>query len=229
MWPQKEMAHSKRNVVFCAVACLSNRVIVSSYTHDNSKEAAVSFKGTCQKLITNDKLINQSSAVVINAADNCNCHILTDESFIYVLFVECHYPQRTAFEMLVKMRSKLQKENIERNDAENSLNKRIKPWLQKLCAEYDDPADKLRICQDKVHEVTEIMHENIKKIMKGSEKLEELETDAEHLKATAGAFVRNTKELSCKLWWQNARLKVAVAAVSTAVVGLGVGCAVLPS
>ena len=182
-------------------------------------------------MIANDKLINQGSAVVINAADNCNCHILTDESFIYLVFVECHYPQRTAFEMLVKMRSVLQKESVQNNDAENSLNKRINPWLKKLCAEYDDGAakDKLRNCQDKVHEVTEIMHDNIKKIMESSEKLEELETNAEHLKATAGAFVRNTKELSCKLWWQNARLKVAVAAVSTAVVGLGVGCAMLPS
>ena len=221
------MCDIKENIRFCAIAQKSGALIVASYLHAKTPE--VDYKGSFKKVIGSSKVLDQTSSIVINAAETCSCLIQLDQSNMYAIFVDSNYPQRLGFQLLGKMRSLFLQESITVSNEENALSKKCKPWMKKLCVEYDDivSKDKVYMCQQQADEVKQIMHENIHRILENSEKLEALEVDAANLKNTAGVFVKNSKALSNKMWWQNARLRVAITAVGTTV-GLGIGAAVLP-
>jgi hypothetical protein len=222
-----QMCEIKENIRFCAIAQKSGALVIASYLHARTPE--VDYMDSCKKMIGSSKVLDQPSSVIINAAENCSCLIQLDQSNIYAIFVDKNYPHKIGFQLLGKIRSLFMQESITASSVENALSKKVKPWMKKLCVEYDDIAakDKVYMCQQEVDEVKQIMHENIHKILENSEKLEALEINAANLKNTAGVFVKNTKALSDKLWWQNARLRVAIATVGTTV-GLGIGATVLP-
>ena len=221
------MCETSKNIRFCAVVQKTGARISAYYNHAQSKEDT--YIDSCRRIIASSKMANQTSAVIENAAEYCSCLVLSDQNNMFVVYVNSTYPQRMGFQLLEKMRSAFLQEPTTVSDVDYAFSKKFKPWMKKLCTEYDDVAakDKVYACQEKVDEVKQIMNTNIQKLIQNSEKLEELEVNAANLKDTAGVFVKNSKALSDKFWWQNARLRVAIAAVGTTV-GLGIGATVLP-
>jgi hypothetical protein len=221
------MHETKESIRFCAIVQKDDHIIVAVYNH--SKMEGDVFIKSCKQIVGSSRISSLSSAVIENAVECCSCLTVSDEHNIYALYVDSTYPQRIGFQLLEKIRLTFIQESKTFADTEFALSKKVKPWMKKLCAEFNDVTakDKVFACQEKVDEVRNIMNDNIQKIMQNSEHLEDLELRSAHLKDNAAVFVKNSKALSNKLWWQNARLRVAIAAVGTTV-GLGIGATVLP-
>jgi hypothetical protein len=221
----------KGNIRFCAIAQIDEHAIVASFLHWKGGPEAAVFSATSRRIAGSDKVCNQQSTVITNALPDCTCLVQTDSKNMYLVFVEQSYPQRVGFQFLGKLRSNFLKlpASSDNGNSENCLSKKCKPWMKEICIEFDDVAakDKVRACQEQVDEVKGIMEQNIHKVLQNMENLEVLRIDAEHLKESAGKFLNNSKALSSKFWWDNARLKLVIAAVGTTI-GVGVGAAIIP-
>ena len=80
---------------------------------------------------------------------------------------------------------------------------------------YCDPAsaDKLVAVQSKIDIVKASMSENIQQLLQNEEKLAHLESAATELHGQSQRFNSSAKNLVRKMWWQNMRVKLAIAAV----------------
>ncbi|RYG68433.1 hypothetical protein EON64_05195 [archaeon] len=114
---------------------------------------------------------------------------------------------------------------------ERSLDKACSSMLQKLCQTYDNLAsvDKLAAVSKKVDSVKLVMQENVDIALQNCVKLETIEKAAAELQQQAGVFKRNANELKKKMWWKNIKMKLIIAFVILAIIGIIVGIAVAMS
>ena len=100
--------------------------------------------------------------------------------------------------------------------------------LQKLCAKYDNLADidKVAAVSRKVESVKLVMQENVSMALRNVVKLESIQQAAEELQQQAGIFQKQSKDLKNKMWWKNMKMKLIIAFIVLAIIGIIVGVAV---
>ena len=100
--------------------------------------------------------------------------------------------------------------------------------LQKLCAKYDNLADidKVAAVSRKVESVKLVMQENVSMALRNVVKLESIQQAAEELQQQAGIFQKQSKDLKSKMWWKNMKMKLIIAFIVLAIIGIIVGVAV---
>lgn len=76
---------------------------------------------------------------------------------------------------------------------------------------------KLRRVQFQVDEVSNIMKDNIEKIMERGERLEDLEEKSDSLATNADQFWSTAKKMQSRMWWRNMRVKVLLVLVILAI------------
>eukprot|EP00047_Mylnosiga_fluctuans_P013541 m.32077 g.32077 ORF g.32077 m.32077 type:complete len:113 (+) comp4954_c0_seq1:219-557(+) len=92
---------------------------------------------------------------------------------------------------------------------------RYRPYLC-TCAERRPPPpsnDKMKRVKGEIDSVTNVMRDNIGKVLERGERLEDLEDRSEHLASTSMAFHRGARKLQRKFWWQNCQRNLIIAAV----------------
>ena len=62
--------------------------------------------------------------------------------------------------------------------------------------------------QDRLRDVTGIMHNNINKVMERGETLESLQNRTDYLTSSANVFKRNATQMRKKIWWNGVKTKV---------------------
>lgn len=72
-------------------------------------------------------------------------------------------------------------------------------------------ADKVRLLQQQVDEVKDIMLENMEKSFQRQERIETIQDMTEELVFEADAFRKTSKKLERKLWYQNIKLCACIA------------------
>ena len=70
--------------------------------------------------------------------------------------------------------------------------------------------NKLEYAQRQVSEVTEVMRQNVAKVMERDDNLAELESKAGDLVMGASQFQMQSTHLKRKMWWKNMKLMMSV-------------------
>ncbi len=66
--------------------------------------------------------------------------------------------------------------------------------------------DRMRLAQDKVHEVVDIMRDNVEKVLKRDEQLSDLERKSEDLQLSSRFFLSHSKKLKMRMWCQDKKM-----------------------
>jgi hypothetical protein len=114
---------------------------------------------------------------------------------------------------------------------DRALDKVAANLLMNKCQKFDNLAevDKLAAVQKKVESVKIVMQENVDIALQNCVKLETIEKAAEELQQQAGVFKRNANELKKKMWWKNIKMKLIIAFIILAILGIIIGVAVAMS
>jgi len=110
------------------------------------------------------------------------------------VFVEKHYPERVAFDMLRQLKKDFAEAHGSegKTAAENALSKPAKKWMSAVCSKYDDVAaiDKVAGVQAQVDDVKMTMEDNVQQMLRQHEKLEDLEDKVTRTPRATPAAVR---------------------------------------
>ena len=93
---------------------------------------------------------------------------------------------------------------------------------QPIATTSNAPPDQQKIDKLKAHvaEVSNIMTENIQKIMDRGERLDSLNARSEGLTANSEIFRSSSRRVARKMWWKNARLNIFIGLVVSVIVAL---------
>ncbi|KAJ3076654.1 Vesicle-associated membrane protein 4 [Podochytrium sp. JEL0797] len=80
--------------------------------------------------------------------------------------------------------------------------------------------------QAQVNETIGVMQNNIAKVMERGERLEDLNQRSENLAQASSDFRTSSKEVRMKMFWQDKKTKMILAAILLVVVGLIIGVSV---
>lgn len=108
---------------------------------------------------------------------------------------------------------------------DRTLDKMCLSIFQVLCKKYNNLAevDKLAAVAQKVENVKLVMQENVDMALQNCVKLENIERQAEELQQQAGVFKRNATDLKNKMWWKNMKMKLILAFIFLAILGIIIG------
>ncbi|EIE19250.1 R-SNARE protein, VAMP72-family [Coccomyxa subellipsoidea C-169] len=166
-----------------------------------------------------DKL-NTSSANS-KVAFNCDHHTfnyLVDGGYTYLVVADEKFGRQIPFAFLDKVKAEFAEKHAEssRTLHAHSLDKifgpRLKYWMD-YCQEHPDEMNKIASVQKKVDEVKNIMVDNIEKVLERGEKIELLVDKTDNLRFQADRFHKTGRQLRSKMWWQNMKMKLIIAAV----------------
>jgi len=73
-----------------------------------------------------------------------------------------------------------------------------------------DSDEKIRLVQSEIGIVTNVMKQNIEKVMDNTEKLNQIQNKTEDLESNARLFGQKTKELRKAMWWKNMKIKLMI-------------------
>jgi hypothetical protein len=150
-------------------------------------------------------------------------HFVSSDELICVVSTK-PYKSRLLAQLVVDI--KTQYENSQKE------NKRSYTYLKILGEKYNNPAsiDSISRTQNKLNEVKSVMHQNIEMALQHIQKLEDLEIKTQELQQSAGIFKRDAGGLRRKMWWKNMQMKIILAVIILAIIGLitGILCAIYP-
>jgi hypothetical protein len=89
---------------------------------------------------------------------------------------------------------------------------RLKELMDACSADPHAATSKVSRVQQQVSEVKEIMMDNIEKVLDRGEKIELLVDKTENLRFQADNFHRTGRALRRRMWWQNLKMKLMMAA-----------------
>jgi len=80
-----------------------------------------------------------------------------------------------------------------------------------------EPVAQLR---QQVNDVSDVMRQNVNKVIERGEKLEDLQERSEILEATSNQFQQQATRVKKKMWWQNMKMKIILAVVILVVIAI---------
>jgi len=85
------------------------------------------------------------------------------------------------------------------------------PLGQNKSVKFKD--DKLLEVRGQISEVTEVMKENITKVIERGDKLDDLQEQSENLNNTANFFRQSSRRLQRNMWWREMKMRLILATV----------------
>jgi len=80
-----------------------------------------------------------------------------------------------------------------------------------------EPVAQLR---QQVNDVSDVMRQNVNKVIERGEKLEDLQERSEILEATSNQFQQQATRVKKKMWWQNFKMKIILAVVIIVIIAV---------
>ncbi|GMI24156.1 hypothetical protein TeGR_g15029, partial [Tetraparma gracilis] len=207
------------NVMFIGVARLVDRCVVASLSYNSTVDLA----GV--KEVLGQKMGMQPGTHYSFTTGQTAWHLLADqESRIYIVITASNYPARVATQCVDDLsRTFVAKAGEKSLDCkEKALDKACKSLFEKLCGKYDNlsEVDTLSGVTAKVESVKLVMQENVELALQNCVTLESIEEKAEQLQQQAGVFKKTAKDIKNKMWWKNLKMKLAIAFIILAIVGV---------
>lgn len=144
-----------------------------------------------------------------------NYHMLANgDGKIIGCVVTADTPARVAYAFLEAVEALVRPANVDVRS--------IKKILQQKADFYSDPKnDKFTAINQSINEVTEVMRDNMDKVLQRGERIDNIHGKSEDLVNQAQTFESKANELKKKLCWRNAKLTIMV------IVGVGVAILII--
>ncbi|KAI0228186.1 Vesicle-associated membrane protein 4 [Lamellibrachia satsuma] len=79
---------------------------------------------------------------------------------------------------------------------------------------------KITRLQGQVHDVVDVMRDNIGKVMDRGDRLEDLQDKSEHLSTNSDLFQSRAKVLKSTMWWRQCKMRMVIALVVVVLLGV---------
>ena len=155
-------------------------------------------------------------------------HIITSDGLVYLCLADESYGKSIPYAYLNEIKKRFLSGNLgERAKHCNAyeLKRDFAPVMSgqmKLFnkgGDINDPNNKVTILQHNVNEVKSVVTDNIGKILERGEKLEILLDKTEDLNQSSETFVRSTRKLHRKMWWQDKKMCIIITVVVILILG----------
>lgn len=207
------------NVSFIGVARIVDRCVVASLAYNSS----VDLSGV--KEVLGQKMGMQAGTHYSFTTGQMAWHLMADaQGRIYIAITAASYPPRVASQCVDDLSRTFIAKAGEKSLTckEKALDKACKSLFEKLCAKYDNlsEVDVLSGVTAKVESVKLVMQDNVELALKNCVTLESIEDKAEQLQQQAGVFKKTAKDIKNKMWWKNLKMKLAIAFIILAILGV---------
>jgi len=132
------------------------------------------------------------------------------ESLYCLITAQMEYPERLAYELLQELNQYVyHNHGAELSTAEQySLNKTLKPYMEKLIRKYEDPKsfDRISTLLAKTNVVKNVMQDSVRKVVETGESLQELEAKAGKMSEHSRHFATTSREVRRHFWWKNTKM-----------------------
>jgi len=150
-------------------------------------------------------------------------YALVDEGIVYGSICSTAISSSAAMVFLADVKDQFcsQFSQVDRTTApENTTQFRRFSLALKKCTEiaYSGGQEKLTAVKQQIEDTRQIMSQNIDKVLERGEKLEDVMDKSEQMRDTADAFRKKGRELRRKMWYQNLKFKLIIAAVVAVIV-----------
>lgn len=153
------------------------------------------------------------------------------EKIIYCVITKIDYPKRLISDCLKEVeiqynsnlnQNRNQNQNSRHNFKELQMNSQFTTICKKIYDKYNNPEsiDKLVEITNKVHNIKDIMHDNISQSLENIIKLETIELKTEELQQQAEMLRLSARELKNKIWWKNFKIKLIIFSTISIILGI---------
>ncbi|CAO2824509.1 unnamed protein product [Amaranthus hypochondriacus] len=169
------------------------------------------------------KLPSSSSKFTYNC-DGHTFNYLVDNGFTYCVVAVESAGRQIPIAFLEKVKDEFTKKYTggkAKTAAAKGLNKDFGPKLKEqmqYCVDHPEEINKIAKVKAQVSEVKGVMMENIEKVLDRGEKIELLVDKTENLRSQAQDFKTQGTKIRRKMWWENMKIKMIVAAIILALI-----------
>lgn len=157
-------------------------------------------------------------------------HVIVSNGFVFLCLADNSFGKHVPYAYLKEVRTRFFSSKTLSERAKNcnayELNRDFAPVLAQQMKRYnsgeavaEDPNSQVKTLQRDVEGVRDIVTENIGKILERGEKLEILLNKTDDLNNKSETFVRSTRSLRRKMWWQNKKMCVILTIVLLLITG----------
>eukprot|EP01120_Amphizonella_sp_Union-15-10_P001535 TRINITY_DN11699_c0_g1_i1.p1 TRINITY_DN11699_c0_g1~~TRINITY_DN11699_c0_g1_i1.p1 ORF type:complete len:222 (-),score=43.96 TRINITY_DN11699_c0_g1_i1:81-746(-) len=126
--------------------------------------------------------------------------------YIYICVTPKDYPTRISFAFLQVIEDSFQP-SVSGSEFSSTLSREMTKYSNK------SEVDRLARVQKQVDEVKEVMMENIDKVLKRGERLEDVMAQTDAMRLQSDTFKKNATKLKTTMWWKNVKLMIAIVVV----------------
>ncbi len=200
-----------------AVARLSDRNPIATYAAVDTRDLPKALLDKKLDRVLGSGRVSEHTRLTITDKEVGSIHYDTDPVCLYLVVCEPDYVQRTAFKLLAELRQTfVEKFGDDVAGARHmSLSRSARDTLRTLCDKYNDVAsvDKVAAVSLQVDAVKGVMQNNINSVMRNTENIEHLLDNTNAMKTEASGFQRTAGRVKQKMWWQNFKLQLLIAAL----------------
>lgn len=143
-------------------------------------------------------------------------HYINEDSYTYLCVTDAAYNKSLAFSFLEEIQERFLDIPFEKRDKSfaHSLNSLFGSTLKEQMTCYNSQdKDKLYVLKQKVTAATDIMVENVDKILERGEKVELLVTKTQAMSKQSTSLKKMATQVKRRAYWKNMRIKIIIALV----------------
>ena len=141
-------------------------------------------------------------------------HMLSDDTVVMVCVCDEKFPRKVAFTLLDEMKKQFLRMYIEPvHTLSSSICNQFRDPLKELMDKHseNDGNAKVREIKGALEDVKGIMVQSIDKVIERGSKIDTIVERSEELDTAAEGFRKSARAVKQKVWWQNIRMKIALA------------------
>lgn len=140
-------------------------------------------------------------------------HVIVDDGLIYLCMADEDFGKRQPYAFLEEIRQRFVNSSLKQRAITAHTYEFRRDFGQVLSSQmalFSDPCndetDQISKVRRQVHEVQDVMTQNIEKVLERGEKLDVLVEKAEELDHGSQVFHAQSRRLHRKMWWQNQKM-----------------------
>ncbi|KAI8794665.1 vesicle-associated membrane protein 7 [Biomphalaria glabrata] len=181
------------------------------------------FSTTLQSMLPN--ISTQSDSKRTYTSNSYEYHCLIENGILYVCATNAGIAKTQPYGFLNEMRKRLQSASLSARamtggpgDLDSEFGSILVQQMQKYSENGAGSSSAVATVQAQVHEVKEVMSQNIEKVLQRGERLEDLLDKSEELEAGAVNFSRTAKKIQKRYWWRNKKMTIILVVVALVVI-----------
>jgi hypothetical protein len=201
---------SQPGVRFFAYGRFSDDTILACYAMEKKNEASFKTEGTA--------IMGKIKPLELKADERQKCKTPNGAWFVKVdknqiislALCTVDYPERHAYRLIEEAQKEIEQVPNYYQASPDDMSKKAKKWLVDIVKKYDDlkQIDSLYAAQDNVNQITNVMGDNMKKMMDNMTSLDNIDQKSANLKSSAAIFEKQSGEMEKIMYWRLWRMRI---------------------